>query len=224
MTDRVWRWAAWPTPGERWWRVGLAISVGVFLGVTLLVVAGAAEGLDERATEWVFGWPDGWADFLRGVWRLATRPVALLYLLLAALIWRRPQPAVAMAAAALASWGLTLLVKEVVGRARPAESLLGAAARDPLAGFGYSSAHAALAAALLVPVIAILPRRVRPVAGAVALAAVALVAMSRVYSGAHFALDVIGGAALGAACGFAALMAAGSLRRRIAGWNPRTCS
>ena len=224
MTAHAWRWAAWPTPGERWWRVGLASSGGVFVAVTLLVVADAGAGLDERVTEWVFGWPAGWADFMRGVWRLATRPVALVYLLLAALIWRRPQPAVAMAAAALASWGLTLLVKEVVGRARPTEALLGAAARDPLAGYGYSSAHAALAAALLVPVVAIVPRRVRPVAGAPAVATVALVAVSRVYSGAHFALDVIGGAALGAACGFAALVATGSLRRRIERWNPRTCS
>ncbi len=111
-------------------------------------------------------------------------------------------------------------MKEAVGRARPTEALLGAAARDRLGGYGYSSAHAALAAALLVPIVAIVPRRMRAVTGAVVLAAVVLVAVSRVYSGAHFALDVVGGVALGAACGFAALMAAGSLRRRIEGWKP----
>ncbi|RPI10627.1 MAG: phosphatase PAP2 family protein [Actinobacteria bacterium] len=188
--------------------------------MTLLVVADAAAGLDEQVTEWVFGWSTRWVGFMRGVWRLTTRPVALVYLLLAVLVWRRPQPAVAMAAAALGSWGLTLLVKEVVGRARPPEALLGAVARDRLGGYGYTSAHTALAAALLVPVVAIIPRRMRPVAGAVAVATVALVATSRVYSGAHFALDVIGGGVLGTVCGFGALIASGSLRRRIEEWKP----
>ena len=70
---------------------------------------------------------------MHAVWWLATRPVALLWIGLALLVWRRPQPAVAMAAAALASWGLALATKELVGRSRPTTALLGGA---PLAHLG----------------------------------------------------------------------------------------
>ncbi len=148
---------------------------------------------------------------MHAMWWLATRPVAPLWIGLALLVWRRPQPAVAMAAAALASWGSALLTKQLVGRARPTTALLGGAPRDSLAGHGYPSAHAALAAALVVPVWFVAPAWCRPILAV----AVAGVAVSRVYSGAHFALDSLGGVALGVMCGAGAMVVFSAVRPRI---------
>ena len=179
--------------------------------LTVLAATGAVAGIDRRVTTWMFGWPDAWRGTMRAAWRLATRRVALVWIALALLVWRRPQPAVAMTAAGLAAWGLALLTKEVVGRARPTEALLGGSARDPLVGHGYPSAHAALAAALVVPVMAVAPRWCRPIL----VAAVVLVAVSRVYSGAQFALDTLGGLALGTMCGSGALVLFSHFRPRL---------
>jgi membrane-associated phospholipid phosphatase len=189
----------------------LAVSAAAFVALTVLAVSDWVVGIDRRVTTWIFGWPDSWRGTMRTTWRLATRHFALLWIGLALLVWRKAQPAVAMVAAALASWGLALLTKQLVGRARPSSALLGATARDPLAGHGYPSAHAALAAALVVPLLFVVPRAWRPVL----IVAVVLVAISRVYSGAQFALDSLGGVALGAMCGSGAVVVFSKVRPRI---------
>jgi membrane-associated phospholipid phosphatase len=192
-------------------RAALVTSAVAFVALTVLAATGAVASLDRRVTVWIFGWPSAWRGTMRAVWRLATRRVALVWIALALVVWRRPQPAVAMTAAGLAAWGLALATKEIVGRARPTAELLGARARDPLLGHGYPSAHAALAAALLVPVMVVAPRWARPILAV----AVLLVAVSRVYSGAQFALDSLGGLALGIMCGSGALVVFSHFRPRL---------
>ena len=135
----------------------LIVSTASFAALTVLAATDWVAGTDRRLTTWIFGWPESWHGAMRTTWRLATRRVALLWIGLALLVWRKLQPAVAMVAAALTSWGLALLTKELVGRSRPSAALLGAPPRDPLAGHGYPSAHAALAAALIVPVLFVVP-------------------------------------------------------------------
>jgi len=189
----------------------LVVSTASFAALTVLAATDWVAGTDRRLTTWIFGWPESWHGAMRTTWRLATRRVALVWIGLALLVWRKAQPAVAMVAAALASWGLALLTKQLVGRSRPSAALLGGAARDPLAGHGYPSAHAALAAALIVPVLFVVPRAWRPLL----LAAVALVAVSRVYSGGQFALDSLGGVALGAMCGSGAVVVFSKVSPRI---------
>ncbi len=189
----------------------LLVSAVAFAALTVLAVTDWVAGADRRTTTWIFGWPPAWRGGMHAIWWFATRPVALLWIGLALLVWRRPQPAVAMAAAALASWGLALLTKQLVGRGRPSAAFLGGAPRDPLAGHGYPSAHAALAAALVVPVWFVAPRWCRPFL----VVAVVLVAVSRVYSGAHFAFDALGGAALGAMCGSGAIVVFSKVRPRL---------
>jgi membrane-associated phospholipid phosphatase len=189
----------------------LVVSAVTFTALTVLAVTDWVAGLDRRVTTWVFGWPGAWEGTMHAIWWLATRPVALVWIGLALLVWRRPQPAVAMAVAALASWGLALATKQLVGRARPTTALLGGASRDPLAGHGYPSAHAALAAALVVPVWFVVPPWCRPILAL----AVAIVAVSRVYSGAHFALDALGGVALGVVCGAGAVVGFSTIRPRL---------
>ena len=100
-----------------------------------------------------------------------------------------------------ATWALAKAVKQIVRRPRPATLLPGIRCRGrDASGLGYLSGHAGVAVALGA---AALPR-LGPGGRALTLAAIPLVAVTRVYVGAHFPLDVAGGAALGLAVNAAA--------------------
>jgi len=93
-----------------------------------------------------------------------------------------------------ATWALAKAVKQIVRRPRPAALLTGIRSRGrDASGLGYLSGHAGVAVALGA---AALPR-LGPAGRALALAAIPLVGVTRVYVGAHLPLDVAGGAALG---------------------------
>jgi undecaprenyl-diphosphatase len=108
-----------------------------------------------------------------------------------------------------ATWALSKLVKQVVRRPRPAALLPDTRRRGrDAAGLGYLSGHAGVAVALGA---AALPR-LGPVSRALILSAVPVVGLTRVYVGAHLPLDVVGGAALGAAVEAAVRLAQSRLR------------
>jgi undecaprenyl-diphosphatase len=104
--------------------------------------------------------------------------------------------ALAVAAAAL----VVTILKEFVDRSRPP---LAEPGLDPIgivpASASFPSGHAATAFAAAVAVALVYPRLGRPL---VALAVV--VALSRIYLGMHYVLDVAAGASLGIAIGVAA--------------------
>jgi undecaprenyl-diphosphatase len=112
-----------------------------------------------------------------------------------------------------ATWALSKLVKQVVRRPRPAALLQDTHRRGrDAAGLGYLSGHAGVAVALGA---AALPR-LGPVGRALTLSAVPVVGLTRVYVGAHLPLDVVGGAALGAAVEAAVRLAQSRLRHHPA--------
>jgi membrane-associated phospholipid phosphatase len=100
-----------------------------------------------------------------------------------------------------ATWALAKAVKQIVRRPRPATLLPGIRRRGrDASGLGYLSGHAGVALALGAAAVP----RLGPGGRALALAAIPLVGVTRVYVGAHFPLDVAGGAALGLAVSAAA--------------------
>ena len=130
----------------------------------------------------------------------------------AALVTRRPRLARDLALAGAATWLLAKVVKSFVNRPRPGVLLSDVILRHANdAGLGYPSGHAAVAAALATAAGPFLPRRARHATWFV----VALVAIGRIYVGAHFPADVIGGAALGWAIGAALHLVVGAPTRAI---------
>jgi undecaprenyl-diphosphatase len=128
-----------------------------------------------------------------------------------AIVWRRPWFFVALVTATLAADGISLLLRQWIGRDRPP---LVYADPKPLVGVPHSGAfpsgHAASAFAAAT-VIAWASRRLAIPAYVLA----AIVAWSRVYVGVHWPLDVIGGAALGTLVAIALLRLSEAPRRSL---------
>ena len=125
--------------------------------------------------------------------------------LVLAIVWRRLQPFVLVLLAVAAADGLAGLVKAAVHENRPSEP-------DVLVTIPHShsfpSGHTATAVAAAVVLSHLVPR-LAPAFGVLA----AAIAYSRLYVGVHFPLDLVGGAAIGAATALLLLAAA---RRRSA--------
>lgn len=111
-----------------------------------------------------------------------------------ALATGRPALARRLTTSGLAAYVLAKWVKRLIRRGRPGELVTGVLIRGrPASGHGYVSGHAAVSMALGSEAVALLRKASRPlpVVGA------AVVAVGRVYVGAHLPLDAVGGAALG---------------------------
>ncbi len=179
-------------------------------------------GLDRHALLWVVGHRAGWLDPVFVGLSVAGYG-GLLWIGLAAGLaaWRRRGVLAFTALAAACVWSadlLTLLLKAIVERPRPFQAL---PQIDPLLhgtlGASFPSGHAATSFAGAT-FLALAAPRLAPALFVLA----AAVAYSRVYVGVHYPLDVVAGAALGAAVGVGfrvlgpragALLRAGPLRR-----------
>lgn len=129
---------------------------------------------------------------------------------------RFPCAAAAGATAVAVAAVVVTLLKQLFDRARPPLADL---SLDPIgivpASASFPSGHAATAFAAAVAVGLVHPRLRRPL---IALAVV--VALSRVYLGVHYVLDVAAGALLGIAIGYAAARAVGAVGRAPRGLVP----
>ena len=202
----------------------LAIAVGI---VSLVVTASiAAAGSPSSAEVAVFRWfndPPGAVGIVMRIVNPLLRPVGITLLIVAVVVLltltRRDVfwPVVTSASAAgILAYLVDNVVKLVVDRGRPpaylSDVLFHGYPTDPR-GTGYPSSHTAVTVAVIVAAWPWLNRPGR-VGGVVAAAAIGL---NRMYVGAHFPLDVLGGVSVGLVAGGTVLVVAQRLSRRMRG-------
>ena len=178
------------------------------VGVSWAIASRGVADWESDAGRWAYDLPDWTTTPLEVVMQAGTRVAPLIAALVLVVVgwrWR----ALAVAGAGYLAWGLSRAAKELVDRPRPSAATLDRRIREVVEGSGFPSTHAAVAAGLAVAVV--LLARPRPaVAVMILLAVAALTALARMHLGVHWALDVIGGAGIGAvaACAAAATLGA----------------
>lgn len=170
------------------------------IGLAVLIICGAlVHGrLLTSAESTVFLFVNGWPDWLyRSMWFLqfagviGAAPVAAA----GAIVLRRYRLAVALVAGAGLKIWLERVVKMVVERQRPGVLESEAILRGDVAhqGLSFVSGHAILVVAMAAMISPYLRGRWKAVPWTIA----GLNCLARLYLGAHFPLDLIGGAGLG---------------------------
>jgi undecaprenyl-diphosphatase len=119
--------------------------------------------------------------------------VFVLVVAVLAVLWRRPWLLLLVVTADLAADGISLVLRQWIGRLRPPLVYPEPRPLVPTPHTGsFPSGHSATAFACATVIAWVSPRLAVP-----AFVLAALVAWSRVYVGVHWPLDVLGGAALG---------------------------
>ena len=148
---------------------------------------------EARLFEAVNDWPDALWPVIWPPMQLGSLVGSLLVAGAAGLRTRDRRLAVACVGASQAGYWLAKGVKNVARRGRPGDLLEGVHVRENASGLGYVSGHAAVAFGSATVLSPSMPTTWRPIA----LAAAVVVAVGRVYAGAHLPLDVFGGIGFG---------------------------
>jgi len=179
--------------------VRLVLGVLVFVALGLVARGHTVSDFEATVFHLVNQLSDDFRAPLMVVMQLGTIG-AVVGVVVIALALRKWWIAAATGVAGLSAWLIAHQAKEIVARGRPVATVGHVIARGALpTNFGYPSGHACVAAALAASLTPYLTRRWSRTLWT----AVAIVAVARVYVGAHLPLDVIGGLALGWAVGSA---------------------
>jgi membrane-associated phospholipid phosphatase len=180
----------------------LIVALAALAICTLTAIPHGVSGPEERVFRAINDLP-GWLEWV--LWapmQLGTVVMVPAAGLVAFLVWRRRRPALDLAVAGSVAWVAAKVIKASVGRGRPAALLGNVRLRGSFGvsnrtGLGFPSGHATVAFALAAAAYPWLTPRLR----ATVLSLAAVVALSRLYFGAHLPLDVVGGTALGVTIG-----------------------
>jgi undecaprenyl-diphosphatase len=167
----------------------------VVLASTVPDVGSVADRLDPGLREVV----GGWATVVVDAFNLAgTLPVwVALVFMLVALVWSNRGLAVEIVASAALVEAVATGMRVIVDRPRP----MATAATELLVASGFPSGHVARTVVFMAAILLAVPwaRRHRRAWLGLGIAAAALIAISRIAVGAHYATDTIGGVLLGCA-------------------------
>jgi len=178
-------------------------AAAVLVVAGLLADAETPWTLEHSLGRWVYDLP----DWLETPFELIQQTGTLLAIVLVAaglVVAGRYRAAGAAALAGFGAWLAASGLKEIVERARPTVASLGRVPREVVDGFSWPSSHAAISAALATVLLLTIARG--RLGRGVVIAAAGLTCVARVYLGAHWGLDVIGGAALGVLAGYVAVL------------------
>lgn len=183
-----------PAPARRRWsdlaKAGLACGV---LAGTAAIASNSLPDWEVNVFEFLHDVPR-WVDY--ALWVPMQFGTAWAPLLAAGVAWyafRTWRPVVGSLVAGWGGWWLAKGVKDLVDRGRPAAELDYVRPPAVTDGLGFVSGHTTVAFACAAALSPYLSRRWRIAAYGLA----SVVGTARVVVGAHFPLDVIGGAALG---------------------------
>lgn len=188
------------------WLARLVVAAGVILVTTAVAVRGLP-AWEESLLRTIHGWPDWLEPVLWAPMQLGTVLAPGIVAAVAWVAWGRWRPSVGAVVVGMGGRWVALWIKELADRGRPHALLpeLERRAGAPTGGLGFLSGHATVAFALAAVVSPYLTRPGRIAAYGVA----GVVALARVHVGAHFPLDVLGGAALGYGLGWVWNLAVG---------------
>ena len=176
---------------------------GLLVVIGLLADQRTPWSLERSIGQWIYDWP----DWLETPFELIQQTGTLLAIVLVAaglVVTGHYRAAGAAFVAGAAAWLASSGLKEIVERPRPRLATLGRVPREVADGFAWPSSHAAIATALATVLLLTVARG--RVGRGLVIAAAVLVAVARIYLGAHWGLDVIGGAALGVLAGYLAVL------------------
>lgn len=176
---------------KTWWAIGAA-ALG--LVVSTVIAANRQVSVFENSIfELFYNIPGPFNDLVYGITQTGSLG-AVLVIVVVAIIFKRRKLAALVAANAAVTYIITVLLKELVARPRPAEILSGITVRLEFAtGYGFPSGHTAIATVLALTLMPYTSRKYRWLLWAW----IAAVAFSRMYLGVHAPLDIIGGFCIG---------------------------
>jgi membrane-associated phospholipid phosphatase len=177
-----------------------ALYIGAFIVAVLLFGATAAMAYHHGIASWelslfhsINNWPNSLRTFFLGctlfpesMWTAAVAVVLAFVFRMYRLSWR-------LAVAFIGGYGFAFIAKHVIGRGRPFEMFHDVHQRASESGMGYPSGHTMMITILMLAILPYVPGKWRwllPIP-------VVLMALSRVYLGVHYPLDVVGGFAVG---------------------------
>jgi membrane-associated phospholipid phosphatase len=184
----------------------LLVSAVVFLGLSFAIHQPGVEELDLRFTHWVQGFHNRAATAVMAAFSFLGNTLTLIVQAALVLVWltRRGMPMAGwLSVISLLGLLLNVLLKEIVGRPRPDGSLVSVLL--PTVGLSFPSGHA-MAAMMFYGFLAVLAwmhvrdKRLRWKATFALIAVAFLVSFSRIYVGAHWLSDVVGGWTAGLFC------------------------
>ena len=172
---------------------GLVSAFVLFFGSAALAWSQQVPGWDAALFRVINDWPESFFHFFlvatifhESLWIAVVAVVLAFAARMYRLSWR-------LAACSIAGYGIALIGKHVIDRARPEGLLTDIHVRITETGNGFPSGHTMIITIVMLALLPYLPWRWRwiiPIP-------IILMGLSRVYLGVHMPLDIIGGFAIG---------------------------